>query len=84
MREVSVNQFRSHLGAVVDASIQDHEPLRITRRGGKDFVVLGAEDWAREQETLHILQNSSLMAQIAASQVSYREGKGYTPAADAL
>lgn len=84
MRELTVNQFRSHLRTAVDTSIEKHEPLRVTRRGGADFVVLGAEDWAREQETLHILQNSSLMAQIAASQTSYREGTGHAPAADAL
>lgn len=79
MRELTVNQFRSHLRESVDQTIQDHQPLRITRRGGKDFVVVGAEDWEREQETLYVLQNASLMAQINRSLESHRQGTGYTP-----
>ena len=64
---MTVNEFRGSLKAAVDAAIEDHAPLKVTRRTGQDFVVLGAEDWEREQETLYILQNQSLMQQIALS-----------------
>jgi antitoxin YefM len=80
MRELTVNQFRSHLRESVDQTIQDHQPLRITRRGGKDFVVVGAEDWEREQETLYVLQNASLMAQINRSLETHQQGMGHVPA----
>jgi len=80
MRELTVNQFRSHLRESVEQAVQNHEPLRVTRRGGDDFVVVGAADWVREQETLYVLQNQSLMAQIGRSLETYRQGKGFVPA----
>ncbi len=79
MQEISVNRFRSHLKASVERVIRDHEPLRISRRSGEDFVVLGVADWEREQETLYVLQNRSLMGQIARSLETYRQGQGYAP-----
>ncbi|MGQ7249902.1 type II toxin-antitoxin system Phd/YefM family antitoxin [Halomonas sp. V046] len=41
--------------------ISDHEPLKVTRREGEAFVVMSADDWEREQETLHVLQSKNLM-----------------------
>ena len=76
MREMSVNRFRKHLREAVEGVVQDHDPLRVTRRGGRDFVVVGAEDWERERETLHILENRSLMEQIARSSKTHKEGTG--------
>jgi len=49
-----------------------------------DFVVLSADDWAREQETLYVLQNNNLMKQIAASMASNVKNKGYKPTAEEL
>ena len=76
MRQMSVNEFRSQLKAAVEGVVQEHEPLRVTRRGGDDFVVVSAEDWEREQETLYVLENRSLMAQIARSLGTYSAGTG--------
>jgi antitoxin YefM len=84
MREITVNEFRGNLKASVDAVIEEHTPLRVTRRTGEDFVVIGAEDWEREQETLYVLQNHSLMQQIASSLRTHQEGKGYTPTPEEL
>lgn len=78
MRQMTVNEFRSHLKISVDRAVEGHEPLRVTRRAGADFVVIGASDWEREQETLYVLQNESLMRQISASLETHREGRGRT------
>jgi antitoxin YefM len=75
----SVNQFRENLKSYIDQVINDHIPLKVTRRNGDDFMVVSVEDWEREQETLYILQNNSLMEQIAQSQVTHTERKGYRP-----
>jgi len=79
MREISVNKFRANLKDSVEKIISNHEPLRVSRRNGDDFVIIGADDWAQEQETIYVLQNSSLMKQIARSAKTHNEGKGYTP-----
>lgn len=79
MDTISVNQFRDKLKTYVEKVAHDHEPLKVTRRAGEDFIVMSAEDWEREQETLYVLQNSSLMQQIAESSATYHQGTGYTP-----
>ncbi|MCC4308093.1 type II toxin-antitoxin system Phd/YefM family antitoxin [Alcanivorax marinus] len=79
MDTVSVNKFRDNLKKLVEQSLSKHEPLRVTRRSGEDFVVLSAADWEREQETLYVLQNSSLMHQLAESSKTHSERNGYTP-----
>jgi len=82
MDSVSVNKFRDNLKTLVDQVVSGHEPLKVTRRGGEDFVVVGADDWAREQETLYVLQNGSLMRQIAESSQTHARGTGYAPTAE--
>ena len=84
MASVSVNQFRNNLKAFVERCLNEHEPLRVTRRSGEDFVVMSADDWEREQETLYVLQNNSLMQQIAESTQTHRDRAGYQPSADEL
>ncbi|MEX1196394.1 MAG: type II toxin-antitoxin system Phd/YefM family antitoxin [Pseudohongiellaceae bacterium] len=84
METTSVNKFRNNLKKFVEESLDRHEPLRVTRRSGRDFVVMSAEDWEREQETLYILQNSSLMHQLAESAITHSERKGYTPTEDQM
>lgn len=79
MNITSVNQFRDNLRSYVDEVINNHNPLKVTRRNGDDFMVISVEDWEREQETLYILQNSSLMEQINQSQITHKEKKGYQP-----
>ena len=76
MDTVSVNRFRDNLKAFVERVVGDHEPLKVTRRAGEDFVVISAEDWEREQETLFVLQNSDLMQQISASLVTHSDQSG--------
>ena len=79
MDSVSVNKFRDNLKSFVEQVVGNHLPLKVTRRSGEDFVVVGAEDWDREQETLFVLQNNDLMRQIAASVATHSKGKGYKP-----
>ncbi|HBM51021.1 MAG TPA: prevent-host-death protein, partial [Marinobacter sp.] len=52
MDTISVNKFRDNLENVVEQVISQHEPVKVTRRAGEAFVVMSAEDWEREQETL--------------------------------
>ena len=79
MNSISVNKFRDNLKAFVEQVFSEHEPLKVTRRNGEDFVVLSADDWEREQETLYVLQNTDLMKQIATSTNTYENNKGYKP-----
>ena len=79
---VSVNRFRDHLKSMVEQVINNHVPLKVARRSGADFVVVSAEDWEREQETLYVLQNKDLMRQIASSVITHSQGIGYRSTAE--
>jgi len=79
MDSISVNRFRDNLKSYVEQVINQHVPIKVTRRSGHDFVVVSADDWEREQETLYVLQNKDLMKQIAVSVVSHKEQGGHKP-----
>jgi len=84
MDSISVNKFRDNLKTFVEQVVTEHSPLKVTRRSGDDFVVVSADDWEREQETLFVLQNSSLMTQIEASLQSHGQKNGYKPTRDEM
>ena len=84
MNSISVNQFRDNLKTYVEQTVSDHEPIKVTRRAGEAFIVMSADDWEREQETLHVLQNSSLMNQISESLGTHEINKGYKPTKEQL
>ena len=81
---LSANQFRANLKYYVDKTIENHEPLKVNRKNGGAFVIMSLEDYEREQETLYILNNNSLMRQIEESLGSYQKRSGYIPTADEL
>lgn len=84
MKELSVNTFRANLKRSVEEVINNHEPLKINRRAGKEFVIISFEDWQRDQETLYVIQNTSLMKQISESIKTHNEKKGYNPTMEEL
>ena len=67
MNTVDVDQFRDNLKSYVDQVLTNHTPLKVTGSAGEAFVVISADDWESEQETLYVLQNGSLMKQITNS-----------------
>ncbi|MFY0666313.1 MAG: type II toxin-antitoxin system Phd/YefM family antitoxin [Natronospirillum sp.] len=79
MDTISVNKFRDNLKSVVEQVVSRHEPQKVTRRAGEAFVVMSADDWEQEQETLHVLQSRSLMQQIAYSLETHNRSEGYIP-----
>lgn len=82
MESISVNKFRDNLKSFVEQVVTDHIPLKVTRRSGEDFVVLSADDWEREQETLYVMQNTDLMKQISDSLKTHEAKSGYKPNKD--
>jgi antitoxin YefM len=84
MDSISVNMFRDNLKSFVEQIVTEHTPLKVTRRSGEDFIVVSADDWEREQETLLVLQNKSLMKQIEASLQSHDQSSGYRPTQDEM
>ncbi|MCJ8298193.1 MAG: type II toxin-antitoxin system Phd/YefM family antitoxin [Pseudomonadales bacterium] len=84
MNSISVNQFRDNLKKYVEQTVSEHQPIKVTRRAGEDFIVMSVDDWEREQETLHVLQSSNLMKQIAESMSTHESKRGYNPTTEQL
>lgn len=78
MNNISVNKFSDNLRHFVEQVIYHHAPLKVTRRSGEDFVIISAENWERNQETLYVLQNTQLMQQINESTQTHADQSGYT------
>ena len=64
MIETTANEFRKTLRAKVDECISNHEVLKVKRRNGENFVVLGEEDWRAVEETLYLNQFPGLVESI--------------------
>lgn len=79
MDTVSLNKFRDNLENLLTQIVNRNEPLKVIRRTGEAFVVLSANDWQREQETRHVLQNQDLMQQIADSLKTHNRSQGDKP-----
>ena len=84
MLELSVKKFRANLKSYADKAIEEHQAIRINRRSGKDFIIVSAEDWERDQESLYVLRNNSLMNQVAESLLTYQKNSGYIPTQEQL
>ncbi|MGK7957574.1 MAG: type II toxin-antitoxin system Phd/YefM family antitoxin [Crocosphaera sp.] len=84
MNCVNVNQFQENIKHFIKQVINQHIPLKVKGNDGEDFVIISAEDWQQQQETLYVLQNSSLMQQIADSSITHKQRKGYSPTDEEL
>ncbi len=58
---MSAQEFSQNLDDEVDKAIEQHTVLHVNRDGGRDFVVLGAEDWRSIEETIHLNQSPGLV-----------------------
>jgi len=64
MLETTAHEFRQTLKSKVDACIDNHEVLKVKRRNGESFVVLGESDWSAIEETLYLNQFKGLVDSI--------------------
>lgn len=58
MKTTTYSDFRRNLSATIDRVADDHEPVLITRSGGKSAAVLmSLEDFASFEETRYLLSS---------------------------
>jgi antitoxin YefM len=64
MTETTANQFRQNLKSTVDKCIANHEVLKVKRKNGENFIVIGENDWNAIAETLYLNQVPGLVQSI--------------------
>ena len=84
MQKLTASTFQSNFADSIERVISTHEPLKVTWKRGRNVVVVSADDWEQMQETLYVLQNQSLMQQIAESLRTHIAGTGYTATPEEL
>lgn len=58
MRAKSISEFRKNIAADIDAVVEDHVPLIVTRSGGKEpVVVMPLADYNSWRETEYLLSS---------------------------
>jgi antitoxin YefM len=54
MKTLTSTELRANLSAVMDRVNDDHEPVIVTRAGGKPVVMVSLEDWSSMDETTYL------------------------------
>jgi len=77
MRATTYTDFRRNLSATIDRVADDHEPVLITRSGGKAAAVLmSLEDFASFEETRYLLSNPKNAKRLLDAVQELDAGKG--------
>lgn len=77
MNSTSITELRKRLAEMVDRVTGDHEPLLITREGGKpSAVMISLEDFASYEETHHLLKSPENARRLAESIEALSKGRG--------
>lgn len=76
MKALSSTEFRANLSAVMDQVNDDHEPVIVTRAGGKPVFIVSLEDWTSMDETTYLLASPANRAELLQSIADLNAGKG--------
>ena len=77
MKSASVSTLRRNLASTLDRVVDDHEPILVTREGGKSpVVILSLEDFASYEETEYLLKSTRNAARLKAAVKSLASGRG--------
>ena len=77
MRAKSISDFRKNIAADIDAAVEDHVPLIITRTGGKQAaVVMSLADFESWKETLYLMSTPANAKELRDSIAELNAGNG--------
>ena len=76
MDTVTYETARANLTKTMDRVCDDHEPLVITRSGGRSVVMLSLEDYTSLEETVFLLRSPVNAGRLLSSVVDLTAGKG--------
>jgi prevent-host-death family protein len=65
MMTLSVAEARANFSKIVESASTTHERVEVTRNGSRAAVLLGADDFDALMETVAILGDAELVAQIS-------------------
>ena len=75
MKTLTSTELRANLSAVMDSVNDDHEPVIVTRAGGRPVVMVSLEDWSSMDETTYLTAPPANKAALDRAIREGREGK---------
>ena len=75
MKAVNFSEFRENLKGFLDKSYDNHEPIIVTRKEGKNMVVISIEDYNSIMETNYLLSNKANAEHLFKSIEQIKKGK---------
>lgn len=78
MTQTSLTDAKAHLSAYVDSVVRTHERVSLTRNGRRDAVLIAAQDLDALEETLSILSDPDLLAELSQAQREVAQGLAST------
>lgn len=76
MKHATSTDFRKNLSAMMDRVNDDHEPLLVTRTGGKPVVMISLEDYQQMDETAYLLSTEANRARLLEAVTGLKTGEG--------
>lgn len=76
MRTLTSTELRANLSSVMDRVNDDHEPVIVTRAGGKPVVLLSLEDYDAMDETAYLLASPENARRLLEAVEDLRAGRG--------
>jgi antitoxin YefM len=70
---ITYTDARNHLAETMDRVTDNHEPIIITRRNGKNAVLVSLEDFNAWQETEYLLRSPANAADLTQAAEEIRE-----------
>jgi antitoxin YefM len=78
MTTLPVAEARANFSRIVEAAATTHERFEVTRNGSRVAVLLGADDYDGLVETVEILSDGELVADIRAGLADLAAGRSST------
>ncbi len=76
MRTMSYTESRARYAEVLDAVVDDHEEIVITRTGRQPAVIVSLDDYESLKETAYLLRNPANARRLLASIDELETGRG--------
>lgn len=78
MTTIPLAEARAQLSRLVDEAVRTHQRVEITRNGRRSAVLMGSDDYDSMNETLDVLADAELVAEIGIALAESRESRVHT------
>jgi antitoxin YefM len=76
MKTMTFSQIRQHLATAIDAVVNNHSPIVITRRNKESVVLISLDDYKSIEETAYLMQSMTNASRLNSAIAQLEAGLG--------